>query len=502
MARFQIDHAGKNAWFSSIRSQNADPDFITLPAKPLSLWAIEVRTPQSQAEGLILEPTNAASFSAKTHKNAMTGRTSVTLCWRGVAADGVEGSFDVEVAGELAGKQAVSEWRIRISAKSASHGLWEVCFPRIGALRASNDTQLVLQGYGGYGQKPPLQTTHPMGAVYDANYPSAQAPMQFSSLGCKGRVLYLAAHDPAGGPKRFRVARDSDAVVYGITTPVPDMGKPGVSFEQSYPFALGVFSGDWYDAAKNYRAWGEKKARFFAQGKLARRKDVPQWLKEVPAWVLFNGLTEANMQQVEQWKSFLGTPLAAHVYHWYPHAHDTKYPDFLPPAAPFRDYVHRCQQAGIKVVPYINAHLIDRNSAFYREHGKDDLLALPPGQNLQPSQEWKGDGTALNMPACPSVEAYQKAIMDLTESLVRDYGVDGVYFDQVACVPPHLCFNPRHPHPRGGSDRWVSAYCKLLAGARKRMEAAAGKPVAMVTESCAEPYPFDAWLRCDEGYRG
>jgi hypothetical protein len=54
-----------------------------------------------------------------------------------------------------------------------------------------------------------------------------------------------------------------------------------------YDFVLGVFEGDWYDAAKIYRYWAGG-TEILSRGKLENRSDIPKWWKEVELSEIFS----------------------------------------------------------------------------------------------------------------------------------------------------------------------------------------------------------------------
>jgi len=54
-----------------------------------------------------------------------------------------------------------------------------------------------------------------------------------------------------------------------------------------YSVVLGVFSGDWYDAAQIYKAWASK--QWWTKGNLTAGKDTPLWLKKSGVVIDFLG---------------------------------------------------------------------------------------------------------------------------------------------------------------------------------------------------------------------
>ena len=62
-------------------------------------------------------------------------------------------------------------------------------------------------------------------------------------------------------------------------------------------------------------------------------------------------------------------PIALHWYKWHEVPYDTLYPEFFPPKPQFREGVKALQDAGFRVMPYINGRLCDPKSKTWTEGG-------------------------------------------------------------------------------------------------------------------------------------
>jgi hypothetical protein len=93
---------------------------------------------------------------------------------------------------------------------------------------------------------------------------------------------------------------------------------------------------------------------------------------------------------------------------------------------------------------------------------------------------------------CPSTALWRERVCDIVLRLFEQYGLNGVYIDQVAAAQPRLCFDPSHGHRLGGGCWWTQGYWKMLEAIRS------AKPAdCMLTTECnAEPYIkwFDGYL--------
>jgi hypothetical protein len=53
--------------------------------------------------------------------------------------------------------------------------------------------------------------------------------------------------------------------------------------------------------------------------------------------------------------------------------------------------------------------------------------------------------------------------------LVNQYGVDGVYIDQIAIATPKPCWDPTHKHEGGGGHYWTAGYRTMLQHVRAQV---------------------------------
>jgi hypothetical protein len=152
------------------------------------------------------------------------------------------------------------------------------------------------------------------------------------------------------------------------------------------------------------------------------------------------------------------------------------------------------------VMPYINGRLWDT-----RDRGLDDFqftkLARPwatkdeKGQpRLESYSSKERDGSHVKLAAmCPVTPFWQAKLREIDLTLFNEYGVKGVYMDQIAAARANLCFDASHGHPLGGGHWWgEKGYWPLLDAIRRDMP----KDRMLTTECNAEPYVrwFDGYL--------
>ena len=144
---------------------------------------------------------------------------------------------------------------------------------------------------------------------------------------------------------------------------------------------------------------------------------------------------------------------------WHPGGHDNRYPDYQVDEAQggrarLAEQIRTVQQAGGKVMLYLQATQMTHNSAFYAECGERVSMRDPYGDELGDIFTWPGPSTFLPMSAqyrlinaCPSTPEWQQAMLRYTGELL-ELGADCIYLDRLAGFPGYLCFSEEHPHAR------------------------------------------------------
>jgi hypothetical protein len=321
--------------------------------------------------------------------------------------------------------------------------------------------------------------------------------------------LYFANHDPWGSTKDLLVESRpaQNAVVLAFDHPVPDMGKPGNSFELSGVAVWQLLRGDWFDAAVTYRDWVRREAKWFPKLDQGRRLDTPEWMRELSVWALSGGPSSNCVPEVQAFTDFVSPPAAVHWYNWHEIPFDNDYPHYFPTKPGFADGVRELQSKSTFVMPYINGRLWDsrdeRTNDF--EFTKVALAAVSKNEKGEPFLETYGsketDATPVRLGVmCPTTQLWQQKVRDIVLRLMNECGVKGVYIDQIAAAAPTLCSDASHGHPLGGGHWWTEGYWKMLDSIRRAMP----KDCMLTTECNGEPFIrlFDGYLTWHWQYDG
>ena len=307
----------------------------------------------------------------------------------------------------------------------------------------------------------------------------------------RGRMIYYGVEDPAPASKRFSFIRDVGDSALCIKASLPaehtDRPKNGQKLNGVCVWQLG--DGDWYDAVLLYREWMRSNASWIPETDGYGRADS-DWLEEIDAWWVVHADKEQFADAVIEGTKELGVRTAVHLYLWHQIPFDNDYPHYFPEKENVRSEIKKMQDAGIRVIPYINGRLWDT-----RDRGAEDWefskKAKPfatkdrNGNVFTESYSSKeADGSPVVLAVmCPSTDFWQDTVKGITDQIFDRIGFDGVYLDQIAAAKPQLCSDPSHDHPAGGGTWWNASYVRLLEKVR---DGHPGKVLA--TECTAEMF--------------
>jgi hypothetical protein len=289
--------------------------------------------------------------------------------------------------------------------------------------------------------------------------------------------VYLGTKDSNGYAKDFVV--DSGEKTISIVHYAENMGVAGSDYPGYYPVEFGVYQGRWLEAARHYRQWALQQ-KWAQAGKLSQRGDFPGILKNLGVWILGDWVwagVEGSPQQMDapllEAQKTLGVPIGLHWYNWHHMKFDNEYPHFLPPKPGFAERVKELVGQGVLVMPYINGSSADLNILDFDRFGPHAIVDEAGGFRLH----FYGEASGRLLSMCPSQGYWQNAIASLVQNLVEDYGVNGVYVDQISAMEHELCFNREHGHPVGGGRYWADGNRELLTKVRNTSARKGRRPV-------------------------
>ncbi|MBN2307697.1 MAG: hypothetical protein JXR94_01925 [Candidatus Hydrogenedentes bacterium] len=457
------------------------------------LW--EIDTDDAERGGCSLT-NDSEGFACDVHVSDTA--PELTATWRGRGED-AEG-LTVTLTSRLA--EGACHLKLDVDNQSERRSVLQVTFPRVSLGRLgsdpADDTLFVPTVSGALAHASMLN-----GVDARADYPSGWGSLQYVALWDADCALYLGVHDPKASIKEIRVSRDEGApgVEVAVDWPAPDATRPGNGFEHPGEVVLASFQGHWYDAAQIYRTWAEAEAEWWPHRGEWGRPDTPAWMKEVCVWACAHGGPDTVVEQVKRFAEFMGVPTAVHWYVWHEIPFDNNYPHYFPAKPGFAEGVAALQEAGVRVMPYINGRLWDSDTEDF------EALALPgtaKRKNGEYYVEHYGSNPEDLVPMCPTQPVWRDKVQEIVLRLLGpECNVDGVYIDQVAAAAPARCYDASHGHPLAGGHWWtVDGYWPMLAELNQAIDERF--PDKMLTTECtAEPYVhlFDGYLTWHYQYK-
>ncbi|MBQ3154626.1 MAG: hypothetical protein IJB88_05290 [Clostridia bacterium] len=325
------------------------------------------------------------------------------------------------------------------------------------------------------------------------DYPSYGASFQYMATWNEstGRCMYYGVHDPAPAAKKFHFVREVNAPSMYIkgSQPLVEIDRCCNSQTLYGECVWQLLDGDWYDATLLYRDWTRKHAVWMPETDEHGRKDA-RWLSEIDAWFLVHIYGEDFADEIIDAAKDLGANCGVHLYLWHNNPFDNDYPHYFPEKPTVRRELKKLQDAGIRVIPYINGRLWDT-----RDRGTEDWqyteIAYPkackdrhgkPFNESYSAKEANGEHTVLSV-MCPSSALWQDKVTYIVDKLLGDIGFDGVYMDQIAAAKPQLCADRTHGHLPGGGTWWCESYYNLIDHVSRLQS-----PAVLATECTGEMF--------------
>lgn len=322
-------------------------------------------------------------------------------------------------------------------------------------------------------------------------YPSYGASMEYMALWdeATGRGIYCGIHDRHGSFKWMAVSSDGKTAAAEAKYPCTDLGRSANSQTLPGQCVWRAYSGGWFEAAMIYKAWVMAGTDFTPP---ADHANVPDWMMETSHWWLTNLDETGNyLKTLYEAEADLGVSSGVHLYCWHRNPFDNDYPHYFPVIDRFPADVAEMQNRGFHVMPYINGRLWDT-----RDQGDRDWLFTTLAKQyackddkgeliteIYDSKESDGSPVVLAV-MCPTTARWSDKVYENCIRLMKDYGVDAVYVDQIASAPPHLCCDDGHSHPAGGGSWWIEAYSRMA----ERINLALPRSKTITTEGTSDAY--------------
>ena len=441
------------------------------------IWQLELIGRQLQR----LAPADARVCQVENLDGAAPG---LRLVWSGFGLPEAP-ELRVEVIVRLDSRQAISRWAIAVDAPGQLI-IGRLRFPRVLDLPPVERERLAMPSWAGLLARNPRQILSGMtnGVTrFECDYPGHGSLQCLAWYTEGGPGLYLACDDTAGYRKGFAAFSEC---VSGLNLEVVHLPEPTAADAKRYvlPYTatVGLFHGDWYNAAAIYRLWATRQR--WARESRWQRGSVPAWIADTGLWVWNRGSSTNVIDAAIALQGELRLPVSVFWHWWHGCAYDTGFPEYLPPREgndAFRAAFARAHARDVHGLVYMNQRLWGMTTASWtNEHAARYAVKGPDGRVTPEVYNAFTQLPCASM--CMSTDFWRAKYAGLAATVLNQLGADGIYMDQ-ACSSL-ACYDTRHGHSPGGGGYWVNGFKRLELDIRRRTAARGG--VALAGEGCAE----------------
>ncbi len=445
------------------RLESATGNEVAVPSdEPLALFRLE-RGPAQP----FIDATSAARFSWSRINGA---HPMLDLRW-----DGFRDHPTLRVHASVSvDDDSTTMWHITVEG-IAGLGIERVLYPRLGGIGLTEMAELAVPLWMGQRAKDPrsmLSGPDGKGRRFEWGYPGQLSMQMISITRGASPGLYFATDDSLAYRKSFILSGDQEG--YGRAELAHVLADPAkaVRYAPTYAVKLGIVYGTWMNAAERYRAWGERQQ--WARESRVARGTASKWMRETGVWVWNRGRASQVLDPAITLRQTVGLPVSVFWHWWHAGPYDTSFPDYLPPRdgiAAFTAAVKKAHAADVRAIVYMNQRLWCTNTPSWSREGaeryavreRDGTVRLETYNVFNP------------LPCAPmdvSTAFWRNKYAGIADTVVQQYGIDGVYMDQA--VLSLVCWSPDHGHPVGGGHYWMDGFRALASDLRRRNGASLG----------------------------
>jgi hypothetical protein len=367
----------------------------------------------------------------------------------------------------------------------------ELIWPAGGGTRIRNMRRALAVGEGNINvnSDPRLEATYPNGPVT-----AAGACMNWFEYTNGRRGIYFGSHDPTfltGFLRVSRLSRHGGKLQFSFGKYL--FLRQGETWN-SGDVVVSPHSGTWHIGAGKYRRWA---------GTWYRPQPRPEWVNRMKGMLL----VVLRQQYGHRMWTYKDLPFLLEearrngldtlgLFGWTEAGHDNGYPEYKPDPemggeAALREGLAAVSQAKGNTILYIQGHLMDPATRFYRETGErmaaKTIWGSPYFEQYNKFHEsafLASFSHKLFAPVCPGYREWEDLMVAAGRQLLG-YGPAGLIYDQAGGVASYPCFD----NGRGEreSEAFVNGRRRLLAGIREALKK--DKPgFGFMTESFTDVY--------------
>ncbi len=394
---------------------------------------------------------------------------------------------------------STAAWRVRLEGirvtDSAALRLERVHYPRlIGITALDAGSELAVPSWMGQRARNPkamLTAADGSSKRLEFAYPGATSMQMLSLSNATLGGLYFAADDSLAYRKSFALWGERDGRAgYDMVHVLSDPGFAD-RYAPSYAALVGAIPGDWLTAVERYRAWGTK--QYWARDSRLRTGVTPAWMRNTGIWEWNRGTSDMVLEPAAALQREAGIPVNVFWHWWHNGPYDTSFPDYLPPregAAPFTAAVAKAHAEGLHAIVYMNQRLWCVNTPSWKRENAERFAVRERDGTVREETY-----NVFDPQPCATMDIatpfWRQKYAGIADTVIRQYGIDGIYMDQA--VLSLIDWSKNHGHPVGGGNYWMQGFRALARDLRKQ---SAARPTAFAGEGGGESWmpDLDAFL--------
>ncbi|HUU54394.1 MAG TPA: DUF6259 domain-containing protein [Armatimonadota bacterium] len=447
------------------------------------LWRLEFEDPAGRPAALTSR--DCAEFTHTLGRHRHQGALRLWLQWRGLslASHTIEAALTAHISFPNDSCTVLFEAEIELP---VGYTVRSLSFPHLCSVSSPDplaDDGLFFPISGGiFLPNPRSLARADEPPIWQAAYPGP-ASLQLLGYCCGDRTtLWLAAHDPHGARKSLAAAGMPSSARLRLWIAHHPTLRPDGHWSAAYPTAVGLAAGDWFEAARDYRAWAAD--RPWTAGGRGGERSIPTLTSAYGLWVSHWGGARRSVSAVRELQRLVNAPIKLDWRCWHDCARDGAYPDYLPPRDgddAFAVAESQLVDAGVLDQVNINALLASRESLAWTEDQPEPYTFHPPeGEAGAPLDRPIKPPLAL---MCPGTDYWQHKLASIAREAAA-LGADGIYLEDLGSAGAALCREPSHDHGPPHPSQWTASLRSLLTSVR----AAVGPGRQLATDGLAEPY--------------
>ena len=347
---------------------------------------------------------------------------------------------------------------------------------------------------------------------WGGQYPNS-TQMQFMAYYNDHGGLYLATHDDRCHPKAFQFHRVSDdAIKFDLRLFTGGAGR-GI-YTLPYDVMVGVFDGDWHDAAAIYRDWVES-SELPLPPKIAHNDALPDWFFSSPVVVTYpvRGVRDMGDQTpnklfpyinaipyIDRYAEEFGSRMLALLMHWEgsapwappyvwpPYGGEKKYEAFVN-ALHAKGNLAGLYASGIGYTLRSNTDpSYDMMDEYVRE-GLSRFMKVAPDGTLATNGVCAGvDAQRIGYDMCPANDFVKQVVASQITEIVKSKTDYIQYFDQNLGGGAYHCYGTEHRHSYGPGRWLVDEMAAIYDTCRTIVNRAGTKCLIGCEAAAAEPF--------------